>query len=669
MLPNGPAQMPLIGKPQIGRKTGKILFPLGKPIQRPSHPNPIPIPSHGNPHLSGKRPAQPISRHPQQLREPKQPLSGIGSNSLPRQGNQLPLRRGPRHSRRSRDQPHQPLRHPKINVPIPRGSKHPPMREVHPSINVHSGLARFPDPIPPGIPQRHERAHITTGRMREMLLLPGRRQVGQRRIDIVLDPQRPPPKPPAPHQHKLAPRLNLSGRPACVVVIAGHRVNSELPTIRQPNHRLHTCTLKPPTDRKKIQYRRPTHRHGPPMRSYRRTLGAADFRRLWLGATISTLGDGMTFVALSWLVLSGPHGATRLSLLAVCYTAPVVIGGLAAGPILDRFDKRTVLFADCVFRAALMSTIPITAALHTTPPALPFIAAAGYGLLKMLPLAGFPAAIPALVPESDLDTANALESLTFSIAGVLGPALSGLLIPTIGAANVLAIDSATFIIFAATIARVRHPLRATPTPHQPTPPLRALLNDKVIVRTTIAFMAFNIAEGMLLVAAPWLAKTHLPGGATTLGVLLALTATGEITGATLAGLRNTATICAIGVVQLLAAACYLALLAPRIPILGAGFLLVGLLSAPMTVWAQTLRMRRIPPALHGRAFAVLRTLMQGTLPLGSLLVTPFVATGSVGRAAITMTLIAGLPALMLLVRTPAPVPAAAPSHRSPEKPN
>jgi MFS family permease len=402
------------------------------------------------------------------------------------------------------------------------------------------------------------------------------------------------------------------------------------------------------------------------MRTYRRVLGAADFRTLWLGATTSAIGDGMTFVALSWLVLSGPGAATRLSLLAVCYTAPVVVGGLVAGPILDRFDKRTVLVADSVFRAALIAAIPITAAFHATPTFLPFLAAAGYGLLKMLPLAGFPAAIPALVAESDLDAANALESLSFSVAGVLGPALSGVLIPIIGAANVLAIDSATFLVFAIAAARVRQPLRATTTADQPAPPLRTLLDDRVIVLTTVAFMAFNIAEGMLLVTAPWLAKTTLTGGATTLGVLLSLTAIGEIIGAATAGHRNTATIRTIAAAQILAAAAYLTVLAPRSAVLAVGFLLVGLFSAPMTVWAQSLRMRRIPPALHGRAFALLRTLMQGTLPLGSLLVTPFLATDSVGQAAIVMSMIGGLPALMLLVRRSAAGREAAPNHPSPE---
>lgn len=389
------------------------------------------------------------------------------------------------------------------------------------------------------------------------------------------------------------------------------------------------------------------------MRRYRQLLRAADFRRMWLGSTVSTIGDGMTFVALSWLVLAGRDGALRLGALAVCYTAPVVVGGLAAGPVLDRFDKRVVLLVDCVGRACLMASIPVTAALHALPSWLPFLAAAAYGLLKMLPLAGFPAAIPALVPESDLDTANALESLSFSVAAVIGPAAAGLLIARIGAPDVLAVDSGSFLVFALALARVRRPLLA-PRVSAPTakPSLRVLGRDRAIVATTVAFMAFNIAEGMLLVAAPWLARTRLAGGATTLGVLLALTAIGEIGGAALAGgLRaRRSPVRAIGVLQVSAAAAYLTLLAAPDPIvIGVGFLLVGLLSAPMTVWAQSLRMRRIPAELHGRAFALLRTLMQGTLPLGSLLVTPFVTHGDLGVAALVMTTVAGLPGLALLL--------------------
>jgi MFS family permease len=399
------------------------------------------------------------------------------------------------------------------------------------------------------------------------------------------------------------------------------------------------------------------------LRRYLHVLSTADFRRLWMGATISTLGDGMTFVALSWLVLSGPGGTTQLGLLGICYTAPVLLGGLAVGPLLDRFDKRTVLVADSLLRAVAVTSIPLTAAFDAMPTWLPFAVAATYGLLKMVPLAGFPAAIPQLVDETDLDPANALESLSFSLANVVGPAAAGLLIDQIGAADVLLVDSATFLVFALAAATVRRPLRpptAASLPagnHVDAPPPRSislagLARDRVIVATTIAFMAFNIAEGMLMVTGPWLAKNHLPGGVAVLGALLSAMAAGEIVGAAFAGQRQPrrSRVRAIGLVQAAAAVSFLALLAtPRQLLVGAGFFAVGLLSAPMTVWAQSLRMRRIPPALHGRAFAVLRTLMQATPPLGTALVTPLLVHTQLVAASIAMTVIAGLPALYLIV--------------------
>jgi len=416
------------------------------------------------------------------------------------------------------------------------------------------------------------------------------------------------------------------------------------------------------------------------MRQYLHVLRTADFRRLWTGATISTLGDGMTFVALSWLVLSRPGGTAQLGLLGICYMAPVMLGGLAVGPLLDRFDKRTVLIADSLLRAAAVASIPLTAALDATPTWLPFAVAAIYGLLKMVPLAGFPAAIPQLIDEADLDPANALESLSFSLANVIGPAAAGLLITQIGAANVLLVGSASFLVFAFAAATVRRPLKpsatagtvgaaggahADATLSRPRS-LSSLASDRVIVATTIAFMTFNIAEGMLMVTGPWLAKNHLPGGAAALGALLSAMAAGEIVGAAFAGHHQPRSrVRAIGVIQAAAAVAFLALLAtPHQLLIGAGFFALGLLSAPMTVWAQSLRMRRIPPALHGRAFATLRTLMQATPPLGSALVTPLLIRDQLTIAAIAMIIIAGLPSLYLILAAtdtvPAPTPDASP---------
>lgn len=390
------------------------------------------------------------------------------------------------------------------------------------------------------------------------------------------------------------------------------------------------------------------------MRQYLDTLRTKDFRRLWLGATVSNVGDGMTYVALAWLVAARPGGTAQLGLLGVCYTAPVLVGGWLVGPLLDRYDTRAVLIVDSLVRAAAVATVPVAAALATVPGWLPFAVAATYGALKMVPLAGFPAAIPQLVDDSRLETANALESFGFSVAGVVGPAAAGFLVGRIGAPDVLLADSASFLAFALAAALVR-PLRPRPLART-SGSLRGVARDRVIVTTTVAFMAFNVAEGMLLVTAPWLA-IHRFGGATALGTLLAVLAGGELVGAALAGRRQPGRqVLGIGVAQAGGALAFLAVAAAT-PLVGVGYFAVGAFGAAMTVWAQALRMRRIPGALHGRAFAALRTLMQATPPLGAALVTPLLVHGQDVVAALTMTAVAGLPALLLVTvarRTPDP---------------
>jgi hypothetical protein len=278
------------------------------------------------------------------------------------------------------------------------------------------------------------------------------------------------------------------------------------------------------------------------MRTYARVLRSGGFGRLWLGASVSLMGDGMTFLALSWLVIDR-GGTGQLGLLGVCFTAPVILGGLAVGPLLDRVDKRTLLLCDSLFRAACVASVPLAAALGEVPTVLPFVVAGVYGLLKMVPLAGFPAAIPQLVKEPDLDAANALESLSFSVATVVGPAAAGVLVGMIGAPNVLLIDAVTYLVFAGTAATLRTPLpppqRSRPAaggPPRPRRSLKAVGRDRVIVATTVAFMLFNVAEGMLLlVVGPWLVKNELTGGAASLGLLIAAMAAGEFIGAALAG--------------------------------------------------------------------------------------------------------------------------------------
>lgn len=389
------------------------------------------------------------------------------------------------------------------------------------------------------------------------------------------------------------------------------------------------------------------------MRRYLRALSAGDFRRLFIGATASSLGDGMSFVALSWLVVSRSQGTAQLGLLVVLYTAPVFIGGWLAGALLDRFDKRHVIAADSFIRGFAFASIPLTAMLGLRADWLVFAVAVLYGLLKMIPLAGFPSAIPDLVSDPNLDAANALEGLSYGVSGIVGPAAAGLLIPEVGASNVVLVDAITYLVLAGASLSVQRPLIAGATTREGRVSLpdvlRDLAKDVPIASTTVAFMAFNVAEGMLLVTGPWLAHEKL-GGPAALGVLLSALSLGELGGSFAAGTWSARRpLLGIGGAELVASLGFaLVYFATIKPLAAVAYAVVGFFSSPMTVWAQSMRMRRLPPDVRGRAFAALRTVMQATPPIGAAIAAPLLATGLFTTAVALMVGLAVLPAGLIL---------------------
>src|SRR3954468_13298602 len=77
-----------------------------------------------------------------------------------------------------------------------------------------------------------------------------------------------------------------------------------------------------------------------------------DFRRLYLAQAISDVGDGMTYLALFLLVLNQTGSATPVALLAILVALPPVTIGLFAGAWADRTDRRRIMIASDLLRAA-----------------------------------------------------------------------------------------------------------------------------------------------------------------------------------------------------------------------------------------------------------------------------------------------------------------------------
>jgi MFS family permease len=334
----------------------------------------------------------------------------------------------------------------------------------------------------------------------------------------------------------------------------------------------------------------------------------------------------MTKVALIWLVYQTTGSAQAVGWLLLCYTGPVIIGGLLAGTLLDRFDRRMVMLLDNTVRGAVVASVPILSISGHLALWYIYLVALVYGFLMMITLAGGPALIPSLIPQDRLATANALESVSFTVSGVMGPPLAGLLIARFGAPSVLVIDALSYATFALALMSVH----ATAEPisegqgdvktYRLTDAISLLLKNAVLLSTTLMFMTFNIGEGFLSVWLPIYSTRVLGGGPELYGVLLGALAAGETVGSVLAGrlvlsLSLGTLICLSQVLS--GVSLCLVLLGPNFWSATMGLTLLGFFSAPLTIWAQTLRMQIIPEQLRGRTFALLRTLMQSAGPLAS----------------------------------------------------
>jgi len=364
------------------------------------------------------------------------------------------------------------------------------------------------------------------------------------------------------------------------------------------------------------------------LNSYREALGNQNFLAFWLGFTASSIGDALTRVALTWLVFEETKSAKALGILTIAYTAPILIGGLFAGPLLDRFSARRVMLADNLIRGLVFSLIPILHFLDRLELWHIYLFAAIYGFLMMISLAGGPTLIPSLVWENQLDTANAMETLSYTLSGVIGPPLAGLLIAWIGATNVVIFDALSYFIFAFTLMGISVQETEYPATHQKNisygimDAVRLMLRDKVILSTTLMFMAANVGLGALTVFLPLVSNQIAENSSEIFGALLGAMALGEVISAGLAGSLNLKMKLGarIALAQILSGSSLLFLLIERtFWTVAVGLFLLGFFSAPLTIWAQTLRMKIIPPDMRGRTFALLRTLMQGATPVGGAL--------------------------------------------------
>jgi MFS family permease len=192
-----------------------------------------------------------------------------------------------------------------------------------------------------------------------------------------------------------------------------------------------------------------------------RVLRDRSFRRLYLARTGSVLGNAVAPVALAFAVLDMPGGsATKLGLVLVVRQAAQVAFLLLGGVIADRLPRNKVMVASDLMAAGAQGAIAGLFIVHTSNLAPILALSAVTGAAPALFLPASTGLVPQLVPKNRLQSANALLRFTMNSSTIVGAAIAGALVTTIGAGWALGVDAVSFLVSAALLVGIRIPRAA-----------------------------------------------------------------------------------------------------------------------------------------------------------------------------------------------------------------
>jgi DHA3 family tetracycline resistance protein-like MFS transporter len=357
-----------------------------------------------------------------------------------------------------------------------------------------------------------------------------------------------------------------------------------------------------------------------------------DFRLLWVGMTVSLVGDGIFLVAMAWQAYELWNAPAALALLGIGMTIPTILFLLPAGILSDRLDRRSVMLWADGARAAILATL---AALSLSG-ALTYwelvLIVALYGAASAFFVPAFEAVVPDIVPHADLPAANSLDQFVRPIAfRLIGPVIGGLLVTGLGTGGAFAIDAASFVFSTIALLFMRPPPH--PRSEHVESSIAALQEGWQFIRgrvwlwgtllsAAIAYLAFM---GPVEVLLPYVVKNDLDASASDLGLVFAAGGVGAV-GAAIAMAqrghprRDVTFMYGSWTLATLAVAGYGLATAPW-QLMLAALLFNALETAGTIVWA-TIKQRHVPPSMLGRVSSLDWLISIGLLPLSFALTAP-----------------------------------------------
>jgi predicted MFS family arabinose efflux permease len=237
-----------------------------------------------------------------------------------------------------------------------------------------------------------------------------------------------------------------------------------------------------------------------------RLLTTRRFGTFWIASLLSSIGTWAQQVAEPWLLLTLGASPFLIGLDSFAMDAPVWLLTLAGGALADRSDRRRII---AVFQSIQMlcpTTIAILLLAHRIQPWTIVALSVVVGLTDALSMPSFQSIVPSIVAHDDVGRGLALNSTQFSLSRILGPAIAGGLISTVGITACFVVNAASYVPFIGVALWILP--RWTPTPSvgaKPTRPTIVGLRD--VLRQTQVRHALLTVFGSALLCTPLLTFT------------------------------------------------------------------------------------------------------------------------------------------------------------------
>jgi MFS family permease len=346
--------------------------------------------------------------------------------------------------------------------------------------------------------------------------------------------------------------------------------------------------------------------------------------RIWFaGALVSNVGGWMQATAQDWVVLTEltDNDATAMGVtMALQFGPPLVLVSLT-GWVADRFDRRHILFAtqSALLALAIAVGVLLLNDLMTLPMMFGF--ALGFGVVNAFDAPARQAFVSDMVSTGDTSNAVALNSASFNLARMVGPAVGGLLIVAIGSGWVFIVNAATFLAMLLALMLLRRSLLAPRLKNRSRGGLAAGFryvwgrSDLKVVFVTVFLIG---AFGMNF---PIFASTmalEFGAGADGYGVLSSVLAIGSLIGALLAARRDRAR---VRVVILAAGgfgiAAFISSAMPTYASYAVTLTFTGFMIVTLLTTANGYVQITTEPALRGRVLALYMAVIMGSTPVGA----------------------------------------------------